>query len=145
MPLTACPYLFSISRYLIFFTNFSPITHLEMVQDYSSEAFIGAFHRFTSRRGHCSLLLSDEGTTFVGADAILREMFRKSSQHFKQNALTLANLGTTWNANLGTTPPAALTLVEFRSRLWSPLSIISSALSAIKYWPLWSTAPFCVV
>ena len=43
--------------------------HLEIVEDYSSEAFISAFHRFTSRRGHCSLLLSDQGTTFIGADA----------------------------------------------------------------------------
>ena len=27
--------------------------HIEVVEDYSSEAFIVAFHRFTARRGHC--------------------------------------------------------------------------------------------
>ena len=32
--------------------------HLEAVEDYSTEAFIAAFKRFTARRGHCSFLLT---------------------------------------------------------------------------------------
>ena len=87
----------TMKRYIaVFICLATRAVHLEMVEDYSSEAFIGAFHRFTSRRGHCSLLLSDQGTNFVGADTIFQEMFCKSSQYFQQNALTLANLGTTW-------------------------------------------------
>ena len=45
--------------------------HIEVVEDYTSEAFIAAFHRFTVRRGFCKELYSDQGTNFVGADAQL--------------------------------------------------------------------------
>ena len=43
--------------------------HLELVEDYTSEAFIAAFSRFTARRGQCKYLYSDKGTNFVGADS----------------------------------------------------------------------------
>ena len=36
--------------------------HLEVVEDYTADAFIAAFSRFTSRRGHCAVLRSDNGT-----------------------------------------------------------------------------------
>ena len=42
--------------------------HLEVVEDYSSNAFIAPISLFTSRKGHCSLLCSDQGTNFVGAN-----------------------------------------------------------------------------
>ena len=45
--------------------------HIELVEDYTSEAFIGAFHLLTTRRGHCTELHSDQGTSFVEADACL--------------------------------------------------------------------------
>ena len=48
--------------------------HIDVVEYYSSEAFIAAFHRFTARRGHCKELYSDQGTNFVEADALLRQM-----------------------------------------------------------------------
>ena len=44
--------------------------HIEAVEDYSSDAFLAAFHRFTSRRGHYRELYSDQGTNFVGADSV---------------------------------------------------------------------------
>ena len=47
--------------------------HLEVVEDYSSQAYIAAFQRFVSRRGYCAHLFSDQGTNFVGADAELQE------------------------------------------------------------------------
>lgn len=37
--------------------------HLELVADYSSAAFIAAFHRFSARRGRPAHLYSDNGTT----------------------------------------------------------------------------------
>ena len=55
--------------------------HLELVTGYSSEDFIAAFRRFTSTRGQCSGLYSDQGTTFVRADRILRQMYMDSSEY----------------------------------------------------------------
>lgn len=77
--------------------------HLELVEDYTTESFIAAFHRFTSRRGHCFELVSDCGTNFVGADAELRKMYKEASQHSFKVAQTLSELGTSWKFN----PPGA--------------------------------------
>lgn len=52
--------------------------HLEVVSDYSADAFLDALRRFTSRRGLCRTLRSD-CTNFVGADAQLRALFVASN------------------------------------------------------------------
>ncbi|XP_070517916.1 uncharacterized protein [Cardiocondyla obscurior] len=77
--------------------------HIEVVTDYSTDAFIAAFKRFTGRRGICATLLSDCGTNFVGADAELRRMFDNSSEELHKLANLLANDGTKWHFN----PPSA--------------------------------------
>ncbi|XP_059049420.1 uncharacterized protein LOC131844524 [Achroia grisella] len=48
--------------------------HLEVVSDMSTKGFIAAFRRFTSRRGHCAQVWSDNGTNFVGAARELQEL-----------------------------------------------------------------------
>ncbi|KAJ8724347.1 hypothetical protein PYW08_015821 [Mythimna loreyi] len=48
--------------------------HLEVVSDMTTQAFLAAFRRFVSRRGHCAKLWSDNGTTFVGASRELRQI-----------------------------------------------------------------------
>ena len=58
--------------------------HLEIVEDYTSETFVNALHRFTARRGHCSEMFSDKGTNFVGADKQLRMLFSETSSHNEQ-------------------------------------------------------------
>ncbi|XP_058799806.1 uncharacterized protein LOC131669141 [Phymastichus coffea] len=70
--------------------------HLELVSDLTTATFIAAFRRFVSRRGLCKQLVSDNATTFRGADAELRAMFRASSIFFQEVASTLANDGITW-------------------------------------------------
>ncbi|XP_047540908.1 uncharacterized protein LOC125073870 [Vanessa atalanta] len=50
--------------------------HLEAVSDLTAKGFIAAFRRFISRRGHCSDLYSDNGTNFVGANAMFSNMFK---------------------------------------------------------------------
>ncbi|KAJ8705149.1 hypothetical protein PYW07_010976 [Mythimna separata] len=48
--------------------------HLEVVSDMSTQAFLAAFRRFVSRRGHCAKIWSDNGTTFVGASRELQHL-----------------------------------------------------------------------
>ncbi|XP_033227518.1 uncharacterized protein LOC117179626 [Belonocnema kinseyi] len=52
----------------IFVCCASSSVHLELISDYTAEAFIAAYIRFTSRRDLYRTLSSDEGTNFVGAD-----------------------------------------------------------------------------
>ena len=47
--------------------------HLELVSDLTSEAFIACLRRFVARRGKPSLIWSDHGTNFVGANRELKE------------------------------------------------------------------------
>ena len=49
--------------------------HLEAVEDLSTEAFLGAFQRFVSRRGLPEQVFSDNGTNFVGAKSELHELY----------------------------------------------------------------------
>ncbi|XP_043481817.1 uncharacterized protein LOC122510922 [Leptopilina heterotoma] len=50
--------------------------HLELVDDYTSAAFLAAFRRFTSRRSLPTDLYSDNGTNFREADRELSHTFR---------------------------------------------------------------------
>ena len=58
--------------------------HLELVSDLTSEAFIAALTRFISRRSICNESNLDNGTTFVGADRELKEMYDFVKNHEKQ-------------------------------------------------------------
>lgn len=51
--------------------------HIELVTDYSTEAFIAAYKRFVSRRGICLTLTSDCGTNLKGADSELKNCFSR--------------------------------------------------------------------
>ncbi|XP_018393245.1 PREDICTED: uncharacterized protein LOC108772247 [Cyphomyrmex costatus] len=90
--------------YLVVFVCFSTsAVHLEVVTDYTTEAFIAAYKRFTARRGICATLHSDCGTNLVGADRELRQRFDQASQDLKELATRLADHGTKWHF----IPPAA--------------------------------------
>ena len=93
--------------------------HIEVVEDYSADAFIAAFHRFVSRRGHCSTLHSDQGTNFVGADSELTRMFQGAIEWSNTVQIKLSGLGTEWIFN----PPGA----PHFGGLWE------SAVKSIKY------------
>lgn len=77
--------------------------HIEVVTDYTTDAFIAAYKRFTGRRGICSTLQSDCGTNFVGADSELKRQFELSSKELNHLAALLAKDNTTWRFN----PPSA--------------------------------------
>jgi len=78
-------------------------SHLELVTDYSSDAFIAAYKRFAARRGICATLSSDCGTNLIGADKELRNLFSSSSTESEKLSTLLANNGTQWIFN----PPSA--------------------------------------
>ena len=87
----------------IFVCMATKAVHIEVVEDYTSEAFIAAFHRFTIRRGFCKELFSDQDTNFIGADTLLKQMVSSSSSYSTQIVNSLAQEGTSWIFN----PPSA--------------------------------------
>lgn len=87
----------------LFICSSTSAIHLELVTDYTSETFLAAYKRFTSRRGICATLTSDCGTTFVGAAAELKTLFSQSSAELNNLRNLLANDGTQWLFN----PPGA--------------------------------------
>ena len=48
--------------------------HLELVTDLTSEAFLACLRRFIARRGYPSLLWSDHGSNFIGANREIKEV-----------------------------------------------------------------------
>lgn len=77
--------------------------YLEVVSDYTTNAFIAAFRQFTSTRGPCHDLYCDNGTNSVGADAELRSLYELSSEHCLELQSRLIEEGTNFHFN----PPAA--------------------------------------
>ncbi|XP_034946639.1 uncharacterized protein [Chelonus insularis] len=77
--------------------------HLRIATDYSADSFIAAFRRFTGRRGVCRTLHSDCGTTFQGADTLIRQLFKQGTQQASQLAAVFTKDGIEWRFN----PPAA--------------------------------------
>ncbi|XP_077266386.1 uncharacterized protein LOC143899738 [Temnothorax americanus] len=64
-----------IKCYIAIFVCFATkAVHIELASSLSSEAFLGVFRRFVSRRGCPSDIFSDNGLNFVGADRELREL-----------------------------------------------------------------------
>lgn len=63
-------------------------THLELVSDLTTEAFLGALRRFISRRGKPSLLWSDHGSNFVGAASALKELDNFLQQQVTQGIIS---------------------------------------------------------
>ncbi|XP_011858176.1 PREDICTED: uncharacterized protein LOC105555744 [Vollenhovia emeryi] len=87
------------------FVCFSTSTvHLEAVSDYSSEGFIAAYRRFSSRRGIAHTLHSDCGTNFIGADTALKRLFIQSTQEHQRVSHLLSQDNTRWKFNPPATP-----------------------------------------
>lgn len=73
-------------------------THVELVSDLTSEAFIAALKRFMSRRGKPICLYSDNGSTFVGAHRQLKELHEMFKRDQKRNDIQefLCDQETSW-------------------------------------------------
>ena len=71
--------------------------HLELVSDLSTEAFLAALRRFTSRRGLPLEIHSDNGTNFQGASNEIRKQFKAVIKEATEAAAEeLADDGVTW-------------------------------------------------
>ncbi len=65
-----------VKSYVCVFVSLSTkAVHLELVSDLTSEAFVSCLRRFVARRGKPSVIMSDHGTNFVGADRELKEFY----------------------------------------------------------------------
>ena len=62
--------------------------HLEVVSDLTSESFIAKLRCFIARRGYPSLIWSDNGTNFVGADRELNELYQFLSQQNTEGTIS---------------------------------------------------------
>lgn len=85
--------------YIAIFVCFpTKATHLELVSDLSTAAFLAALRRFFARRGRCANIYSDCGTNFVGANRELREFRDQLLDQLADDSLanTLANDGINW-------------------------------------------------
>nr|CAH7736537.1 unnamed protein product [Callosobruchus chinensis] len=54
--------------------------HLELTVSLSTDHFLNCLKRFISRRGLCSVIYSDNGTNFVGANNVLKETYERIRQ-----------------------------------------------------------------
>ncbi|XP_024869083.1 uncharacterized protein LOC112452877 [Temnothorax curvispinosus] len=61
-----------ISIFVCFATK---AVHIELVSDLTSDAFLATLRRFISRRGRPVNIYSDNGTTFVGANKQIKELY----------------------------------------------------------------------
>lgn len=71
--------------------------HLELVSDLTSEAFIAALRRFSSRRGKPAHIYSDNASNFVGANKELESLARFLADESKHIVDALADIGVTWH------------------------------------------------
>lgn len=86
-----------LKAYLCVFVCLSTkAVHLEVVSALSTEAFIAALDRFVSRRGLPSLIRSDCGTNYKGADRYLKEVFEFLYVNNIVIGSALARRGITW-------------------------------------------------
>lgn len=89
-----------VKMYLCAFVCFATkAVHLEIVDDLTTEAFLEAFSRFTSRRGVPTKMWTDCGSNFVGAARVLRKAWEKIL-HQSRDRLAAQEIEWTFNAPL---------------------------------------------
>jgi hypothetical protein len=74
--------------YIALFVCFATkATHLEVVSDLTTKAFLAALDRFISRRSRPSNIYSDNGTNFVGAKNELNDLYEFLKKHETQQEI----------------------------------------------------------
>ena len=73
--------------------------HLEAVSDLTSESFLACLRRFVAHRGKPTLIWSDHGTNFVGANRLLKDLYRFLRQQGTEESIMnfCTAQGITWD------------------------------------------------
>ena len=80
-------------------------THLELVADLTSQAFIATLDRFTARTGAPSEVFSDNGTNFVGAQGELQDPYKLMKDKARDRVINWAAAkGIQWHFSPGRAP-----------------------------------------
>ncbi len=93
--------------YVCLFLCFSTkSTHLELVSDLTTDAFIAALTRFVSRRGSPTTIWTDNGTNFVGASRELKDLYNLLQSKQTQDSVHhfAASRSITWNFSPSRSP-----------------------------------------
>ncbi len=78
----------TVKRYGVLFTCLTiRAVHIEVADSLDPDSCINALRRFISRRGQVSVMLSDNGTNFVGAERELREALSNLNHSIIENAM----------------------------------------------------------
>lgn len=80
----------------VFVCTTTKAVHLELVSSLETNNFLAAFKRFISRRGKPKEMLSDNGTTFHGADNELKNLYNFLSDNLDEFTTSCASEGITW-------------------------------------------------
>lgn len=84
--------------YIALFVCFSTkAIHIELVTGLDTQTFLAAFRRFVSRRGKPSQMVSDNGTTFHGANNELLELYKFITDNYNDIMTSCANEGIKWS------------------------------------------------
>lgn len=108
----------SHKRRVIFTCLVSRAIHLEMASSLNTDSCINALRRFLCHRGTITIICTDNGTNFVGAQKELKNALTKLDHHKIQNALLKD--GVKWIFN----PPFGAHYGEVWERLIRPVKRI---------------------
>ena len=61
--------------------------HLEIVENLSTPAFLQALRRFVAHHGWPSTIISDNGSSFIGAEKELRKLVKEGREHLQEFAM----------------------------------------------------------
>ena len=82
---------------VIFICMTTKAIHIELALDLSADKFIEALHRFTSRRGICNNIYSDNGRNYIGAARKISEFQRFLQQNQEVISKELNKNEITWH------------------------------------------------
>ena len=78
-----------VKAYICVFVSLTvKAVHLEIVSDLTTDAFLATFRRFIARRGKPTLIWSDNGSNFVGADREIKTLFKFLNQQKTESVVS---------------------------------------------------------